>query len=81
MELPIDGNPNREFGVLGNPGGITDAAAGLTKIITVGPGVISAWKADEKSLEKHRMKGGLGMAPFYSLLGKLMNLIITKVFI
>ena len=69
MELPIDGNPNREFGVLGNPGGITGAAAGLTKVVTVGPGLISTWKIEPENLTKHRMKGGLGMAPFYALLG------------
>jgi len=68
MELPIDGNPNREFGVLGNPGGITGAAAGLTKVVTVGPGLISTWKIEPENLTKHRMKGGLGMAPFYALL-------------
>lgn len=50
MLLPIDGNPNREYGmirmnlflkyfliaILANPGGITGAAAGTNSVVTSG---------------------------------------------
>jgi len=68
MLLPIDGNPNREYAILANPGGITGAAAGTNSVVTSGPGVILSWKINEPALDKHRMRGGLGMAPFYNLL-------------
>jgi len=80
MQLPIDGNPNREFGVLGNPGGITGSASGQSKIITVGPGLISAWRVDEDALDKYRIRGGLGMAPFYSLLDEAEFKLLQDVF-
>ena len=80
MQLPIDGNPNREYGVLGNPGGITGSASGQTKIITVGPGIISAWKIDETALDKQRIRGGLGMAPFYALLDEAEFKLLQDVF-
>lgn len=80
MQLPIDGNPNREYGVLGNPGGITGSASGQTKIITVGPGLISAWKIDETALDKQRIRGGLGMAPFYALLDEAEFKLLQDVF-
>jgi len=68
MLLPIDGNPNREFGILGNPEGITGAAAGLSRVMTCGPGIIISWKINDRALDEHRIRGGLGMAPFYNLL-------------
>lgn len=80
MQLPIDGNPNREYGVLGNPGGITGSASGQSKIITVGPGLISAWRIDEDALDKYRIRGGLGMAPFYSLLDESEFKLLQDVF-
>ena len=80
MQLPIDGNPNREFGVLGNPGGLTDSAAGQSKIVTCGPGLISAWRVDEVALDKHRIRGGLGMAPFYALLDEAEFKLLQDVF-
>ena len=68
MLLPIDGNPNREYAILANPGGVTGAAAGISSVMTCGPGIILSWKINDRSLDEHRIRGGLGMAPFYALL-------------
>ena len=80
MLLPIDGNPNREYAILANPGGITSAAAGQRSVMTCGPGIILSWKINDKALDQHRIRGGLGMAPFYNLLDEEEFKLLQNVF-
>lgn len=80
MLLPIDGNPNREYAILANPGGITSAAAGQGSVMTCGPGIILSWKINDKALDQHRIQGGLGMAPFYNLLDEEEFKLLQNVF-
>jgi hypothetical protein len=53
----MDGNPHREFAILANPGRITSTAAGISSILTAGPGIILSWKIDDKALDQQRIRG------------------------
>jgi len=72
IKMPVDGNPNKNMGLIGHPGKISDivVSADQRHLFTAGREdlCVNMWEIDADSLERQVLLGGEGMEPFEEMI-------------